>query len=152
MALEQNDVAGVEALLLDVAAPAFGENVALATVPIGVAESPALAGLVLEVQQEPGVASEREVLLRVLFGDDEAVELADVAGSQWLLEHGFFFGFIGFFLLFLVGRVNFGGLIVGFVIGGVWVAGHGDGFLEILRLEPGLVLVVELRGPRKVGS
>jgi hypothetical protein len=142
VALEQNDVAGVEALLLDVAAPAFGEDVALATVPIGVAEAPALAGLVLEVEQEAGVAAEREVLLGVLFGDDEAVELADVAGGQWLLEHGFFFGFIGFLLLlvlmfFLVGRV-FGGLIVE--------------FLEILGVEPGLVLVVELRGPRKVGS
>lgn len=52
-ALEQNDVAGVEALLLDVAAPPFGEDVTLAAVPVGVAEAPGLTRLVLETQQEP---------------------------------------------------------------------------------------------------
>lgn len=92
--LEHNDITGVEALLLHVAAPPFGQHVALAAVPIRVPEAPALAGLVLEAKQQARVAAEREVLLGVLFRDDEAVELADVAGGQWLFEHGFFFGLI----------------------------------------------------------
>jgi len=50
VALKQDDVAGVEALVLDVAAPPFGEHVALAAVPVGVAEPPALTRLVLETQ------------------------------------------------------------------------------------------------------
>lgn len=50
VALEQDDVAGVEALVLDIAAPPFGEHVALAAVPVGVAKPPALTRLVLETQ------------------------------------------------------------------------------------------------------
>lgn len=48
--LEQNDVARVKALVLDVAAPPFGEHVALAAVPVRVAEAPTLPRLVLETQ------------------------------------------------------------------------------------------------------
>jgi len=50
VALEQDNVAGVEALVLDVAAPPFGQHVALAAVPVGVTKPPALTRLVLETQ------------------------------------------------------------------------------------------------------
>lgn len=50
VALEQDNVAGVEALVFDVAAPPFGQHVALAAVPVGVAKPPALTRLVLETQ------------------------------------------------------------------------------------------------------
>ena len=92
-ALEAHDVAGVEALLLDVAAPPLGEHVALAAGPVRVPEPPRLAGLVLEGQQQAlvaavsgPVAAEREVPLRVLLGDHKAVELSHVAGRERLLE------------------------------------------------------------------
>lgn len=42
VALEQNDVASIETLLLHVTAPPFGQNVALTAVPVRVTESPAL--------------------------------------------------------------------------------------------------------------
>lgn len=78
-----NDVAGVEALVLDVSAPAFGQDVTLATVPIGVTEAPALAGLVLETQQDalgvPSPTAQREVLLCVLLRDHQTVQLPHVA-------------------------------------------------------------------------
>lgn len=96
VSVEQNDVACVEAFVFDVTAPAFGQNVTLATVPIRVTEAPALPRLVLETQQEPfrrrrvtAGRVKREVLLRVLFRDHEPVQLPDVARRQRLLEHGY---------------------------------------------------------------
>ncbi|CAN6352936.1 unnamed protein product, partial [Urochloa humidicola] len=94
--LEAHDVAGVEALLLHVPAPALGEHVALAAGPVRIPEPPRLAGLVLEGQQQallaaiaaadPTGATKGEVPLRVLLGDHQPVELADVAGRERLLE------------------------------------------------------------------
>ena len=91
VSVEQNDVACVEAFVFDVTAPAFGQNVTLATVPIRVTEAPTLPGLVLETQQQPlrRRRVEREVLLRVLFRNHEPVQLPDVARRQRLLEHGY---------------------------------------------------------------
>ncbi|PKA64306.1 hypothetical protein AXF42_Ash009526 [Apostasia shenzhenica] len=90
-AKEEDHIACVELLLLDEAAPALGEHVALAAGPVGVAEPPRLSGLVFEAQQKtllPGLAVEREVLLRVLLRDHQPVQLPDVARRQRLLEHG----------------------------------------------------------------
>lgn len=42
VSVEQNDVAGVEAFVLDVTAPSFCQDIALAAVPVGVTESPQL--------------------------------------------------------------------------------------------------------------
>lgn len=56
VSFKQNDITSIESLLLNIAAPAFGQHVALAAVPIRVAESPALSRLVLETQQQPLVA------------------------------------------------------------------------------------------------
>jgi hypothetical protein len=88
--LEAHDVAGVEALLLDVPAPALGEHVALAAGPVRVPEPPRLAGLVLEGHQQAFLAAttaaEREVPLCVLLGDHQPVELAHVTGREGLLE------------------------------------------------------------------
>jgi hypothetical protein len=95
---EDDGVPGSEALLPDEAAPALGEHVALAAVPVGVAEPPHLALPVLEVEEHAlggggrlrlhrrRRALQREVLLGVLLGDHEAVELADVAGRDRLVE------------------------------------------------------------------
>ncbi|KAL4578277.1 hypothetical protein LXL04_014398 [Taraxacum kok-saghyz] len=91
MSLKQNDIAGIQTFFFHETAPSFGQHVALTTVPIGVAEPPRLPGLVLETQQQPfllvcgggggGVSTaEREIFLGVLFGNDETVELSDVAG------------------------------------------------------------------------
>lgn len=97
VAEEGNDVAGVEAFVFDVTAPAFGQHVALAAVPIRVTEAPVLAGFVLETQQVPLVVADaaggivgggqREVLLGVLLGDHQTVQLPHVARRQRLLEH-----------------------------------------------------------------
>lgn len=89
---EDDEVASGEALVLDVAAPAFGEDVALAAAPVGVAEAPELASLflVLEAEEEAlvgGGGGHGEVLLRVLLRDHEPVQLPDIARSQRLLEH-----------------------------------------------------------------
>lgn len=43
VSFKQNDITSIESLLLNIAAPAFGQHVALAAVPIRVAESPALS-------------------------------------------------------------------------------------------------------------
>uniref|UniRef100_A0A8R7VCU1 Uncharacterized protein n=1 Tax=Triticum urartu TaxID=4572 RepID=A0A8R7VCU1_TRIUA len=89
-AAEGDGVPGVEALLLDEAAPALGHDVALAAVPVGVAEAPRLAGAVLEAEQEAlvgGGGVEREVLLRVLLRDHQPVQLAHVARGHDLVEH-----------------------------------------------------------------
>lgn len=43
VSFKRNDITSVESLLLNIAAPAFGQHVALAAVPIRVAESPALS-------------------------------------------------------------------------------------------------------------
>lgn len=51
--VEGDNVAGVELLLLNEAAPAFGHNIALAAVPVGVSEAPQLAVPVLEVEEKP---------------------------------------------------------------------------------------------------
>ena len=94
---EDDGVPGSEALLPDEAAPALGEHVALAAVPVRVPEPPHLALAVLEVEEHALAcggrrrrclrrALQREVLLGVLLGDHEAVELADVAGRDRLLE------------------------------------------------------------------
>lgn len=137
--LEQNDVAGVEALFLHVAAPPFGQDVALAAVPVRVAEPPALAGLVLETQQQALLgagrvsAAEGEVLLGVLLGNDEAVQLADVARRQRLLEHG----------LLVVDLLQFsvGGVVVLLVEVEVEIEGRG-----LLGAKPGgLVILIQLR-------
>nr|GLL36436.1 ap2 erf and b3 domain-containing transcription factor rav1-like protein [Ipomoea trifida] len=63
-------------------------------------EDKEFAGLIFEAKEQTflgaacgggGVLSgQREVLLGVLFRDDEAVELADIAGRQWLLEQVLF--------------------------------------------------------------
>ena len=93
MLLEQNDVASIKLVLLDITAPPFCQHIALAAVPIGVTEPPAFSGLVLEVQQQAlsvggvAVGADRKMCLRVGLRDDEAVQLPDVAGSQHLLEH-----------------------------------------------------------------
>lgn len=87
VAVEEDDVPGVEALVLDEAAPALGEDIALAAAPVGVAEPPPLPGLVLEAQQLRRLADQREVLLRVLLGYHQPVQLPHVARRQRLLEH-----------------------------------------------------------------
>lgn len=72
-ALKGDDVPGIELLFLDEAAPAFGHHVTLAAVPVGVPESPRLPISVFEIQEESllvGGGVEREILLRVLLGDD----------------------------------------------------------------------------------
>lgn len=48
VAREDNDIAGVEALLLNKAAPAFRENVALAAVPIRIPKPPRFPQLILK--------------------------------------------------------------------------------------------------------
>lgn len=84
VAMEENDVAGVEVLLLDVSTPAFGQDITLTTVPIGVSESPWLTFLVLKAEEKSffnrvcGGSRQREVSLGVLFWDDQAVEFSDV--------------------------------------------------------------------------
>ncbi|EYU18081.1 hypothetical protein MIMGU_mgv1a014711mg [Erythranthe guttata] len=89
---EDDDISGVEAFLLDEAAPALGEDVALAAVPVRVPEPPRFPDLVLEPQQQPALAGvsaaavQREMLLRVLLRYHEPVQLADVARRQRLLE------------------------------------------------------------------
>ena len=90
---EDDGVAGSEALLPDEAAPALGEHVALAAVPVRVPEPPHLALAVLKIEEHAlagGLllrrALQREVLLRVLLGHDEEAELADVARRHDLLE------------------------------------------------------------------
>jgi hypothetical protein len=87
---EGDGVPGDEALLLDEAAPALGHDVALAAVPVGVAEAPVLAGAVLEAEEEAllvGRRVQREVLLRVLLRDHQPVELPHVARRDHLVEH-----------------------------------------------------------------
>lgn len=95
VAEKENDVASIEALVLDVTAPAFGQNVALATIPVRVTEPPALSALVLETQRHPlalpSRLSQRQVLLRVLLRDHQSVQLPHVARRQWLLEHRLLF-------------------------------------------------------------
>lgn len=91
VAREDNDIAGVEALLLNKAAPAFRENVALAAVPIRIPKPPRFPQLILKPQQQAvlawfGPAVQRKMLLRVLLRYDEAVELADVTRRQRLLK------------------------------------------------------------------
>lgn len=94
VAFKNDDVAGVKALLFDEAAPALSEHVALATIPVRVTEAPELAGVVFEGEEQAlvggvgGGGGEGKVFLGILLGDDEAVELANVAGSQGFLEHG----------------------------------------------------------------
>lgn len=71
--LEGDDVAGVELLVLDETAPAFGHDVALAAVPVGVTEAPGFSVTVLEVQDEAlvvGGGVQGEVFLCVLLWDD----------------------------------------------------------------------------------
>jgi hypothetical protein len=88
-AVERDGVAGVEALLLDEAALALGHDVALAAVPIGVAEAPELTGAVLESEQQAllvGRRFQREVLRRVLLRDHQPVELPHVAGRHQPVE------------------------------------------------------------------
>lgn len=48
VAREDYDIAGVEALLLHKSAPSLGEDVALATVPIGIAKPPRFPQLVFK--------------------------------------------------------------------------------------------------------
>lgn len=85
VAMEENDVTCIKMLLLDISAPAFGQDVTLATVPIRVSESPWLTFLVLETEEKSllhrvcGGGSQREVSLGVLFWYDEAVQFSDVA-------------------------------------------------------------------------
>jgi hypothetical protein len=89
-ALEGHDISGIELLLLDEAAPAFGHDVALAAVPVRVAESPGLSISVLEVKEEAflvGGGVQREVLLGVLLWDDKAIEFSHIAGSDNFVEH-----------------------------------------------------------------
>ncbi|PKA57320.1 hypothetical protein AXF42_Ash002624 [Apostasia shenzhenica] len=88
---EEDDIAGIKLLLLDEAAPSLGEDVALAAAPVGVAEPPRPAAFILEAQQQPllaGASVQREILLGVLFGDHQPVQLPDVARRQGLLKHG----------------------------------------------------------------
>jgi len=149
VSVEQNDVACVEAFVFDVTAPAFGQNVTLATVPIRVTEAPALPRLVLETQQEPfrrrrvtAGRVKREVLLRVLFRDHEPVQLPDVARRQRLLEHRFFLLFLRQIISSLVRNDNVVFLVVVFVqveTGSVGITKPRGSFLLLLLL---LLLVV----------
>lgn len=96
VAREEDNIAGVEPLLLHETAPPFGQDVALAAVPIRVTEPPRLPDLVFEPQQQPLLAAgglscaavQGEIPLGVLLGYDEAIELADVAGREGFLEEG----------------------------------------------------------------
>lgn len=92
MARKEDDVAGVEPLLLHEAAPPLGQDVALAAVPIRVSEPPRLPAVVLEAQQQPflSAAVQGKVLLGLLLRYHKAVELANVARGQGLLKQGLF--------------------------------------------------------------
>ena len=87
---EGDDIPGIEPLLLDKAAPALGHDVALAAVPVGVAEAPRLSQAVLEAQQHPllvGRLVKGEILLGVLLRDHKSVQLANIAGRNHLVKH-----------------------------------------------------------------
>lgn len=106
MPFEQNYIPRVQPFLFHETAPALGQYVALAAVPIRVSKPPRLARLVLEAQQQPFLtsrvvaAAEGKIFLGVLLWDDEAVELADITRGQWLLEQGLFGYYFLVFLLF----------------------------------------------------
>lgn len=115
--LERDYVAGVELFLLHKPAPPFGHHVALAAVPVGVPKPPRLPVPVLEIQQKPFLVAgriQREVLLGMLFRDDEAVELPYVARRHDFVEHVlpldgdwvFFSLSTTIFVVFLGGRVH----------------------------------------------
>lgn len=86
--LEGDDVSGVEPLLLDEAAPPFGEDVALAAVPVWVPEPPHLPCLILEAQLQPLLALKRKVALGVLLGYHQPVQLPNITWRQRLLKQG----------------------------------------------------------------
>jgi hypothetical protein len=89
--VEGHSVTGSDALLPDEASPTLGEHVALAAVPVRVPEPPHLPLAILEVEEHAlagggGVPLPREVLLGVMLGHDEPVQLADVAGRDNFLK------------------------------------------------------------------
>nr|AWJ58407.1 ap2 erf and b3 domain-containing transcription factor rav1-like protein [Elaeis guineensis] len=89
--LEGDDIPSLESLLFHKPAPTLGEDVALATVPVRVAEPPHLTARILETQQHPFAGGgaprrQREVLLGVLFRYHQAVQLADIARRHGLVE------------------------------------------------------------------
>nr|GLL43453.1 ap2 erf and b3 domain-containing transcription factor rav1-like protein [Ipomoea trifida] len=88
--VETHNVSGFQALLLHEPAPPLGQHVALAAIPVRVPEPPYFPVGVLEVQEDSfggdGAVLEREVLLRLLLGDHEPVQLAHVARSHGFLE------------------------------------------------------------------
>lgn len=89
-ALERDNVAGIELLLLNETAPPLGHHVALAAVPVGVPEPPRLAVPVLEVQQQPLLVRrriQRKVPLRVLLRNHQPVQLPHVARRHHFVEH-----------------------------------------------------------------
>ncbi|WVZ10773.1 hypothetical protein V8G54_015303, partial [Vigna mungo] len=87
-------VTGFQILFFNEPAPTFGQNVALATIPIRVAESPHFPRNVFEVQQNAlrrrranaVNALQREVLLRVLLRDHQPIQLPHVTRRNRLLE------------------------------------------------------------------
>ena len=92
---ERHRVPGLEALLPDEAPPALGEDVDPAAPAVRVPEPPRPPLAVLDVEEHAHAgghqraALDEQVLLGVLLRHDEAVEVADVAGRQGLLEQMF---------------------------------------------------------------
>jgi len=88
-------VPSLEALLPNESSPSLGDDVHPAGRAERVPEPPRLLGAVHEVDEHAntvghhGVAVQKQVLLGVVLRHDEAVELADVAGRQHLLEKMF---------------------------------------------------------------